>query len=461
MPSKTQAVEAQLYAELLPNIRQITLYASFPSSSSHDPIQASQAIPTTLECSFSLSSSRDSVTLSYNGQTQSLTLPARTSEASRAILASRSPTHLDPKQETELSFRLQADLAAKSFPGDNDDDTDGEIPWTAHRMGSGTKVRCRKCESIFLEARGEDVLVWKDLPSADWAEMMELWHCHKPDDHDHGHEHGEGGGEGGKGGHVHDENEVLKGYGAANRVVCEAGTVLVDVSSFIVAEEDCRGLKKDSTTTPSSPSQPKKTQQLLCTTCLTSIGEEHPPLQGFRIWKANVSVLRKGANHDNDDNDDNDDNATLDDGEWETIPLDTIVSAHLLELIERVGARRFAVHRNEDGDGEDGEDGILLWVFNPSLRYSHSHTSSSSPTPPNASTSSRRAMKVLYQPLPNVHTILNPETGTPSSASLEELCLPANLYVELLERLEEVRVKVLPGSARRFQGWEVGILDRF
>ena len=24
---------------------------------------------------------------------------------------------------------------------------------------------------------------WKDLPSENWAEMMDFWHCHRPDDH--------------------------------------------------------------------------------------------------------------------------------------------------------------------------------------------------------------------------------------------------------------------------------------
>jgi len=94
-------------------------------------------------------------------------------------------------------------------------------------------------------------MTWKDLPSADWAEMMDLWHCHKPDKHENGHED-----ENGKGNddhqkrwvekvpHSNDENGVVKGCGEVNQVTALPGTVLVDVSSFVVADGDCKRVKK-------------------------------------------------------------------------------------------------------------------------------------------------------------------------------------------------------------------------
>ena len=60
---------------------------------------------------------------------------------------------------------------------------------------------------------------------------MDLWHCHKPDTHPDDREEDT-------------DNEKVKGYGAANRVSCEPGTVLVDVISFVFSEGDCKGLQK-------------------------------------------------------------------------------------------------------------------------------------------------------------------------------------------------------------------------
>lgn len=105
--------------------------------------------------------------------------------------------------------------------------------------------------------------MWKDLPSGNWAEMMDFWHCHKPDP-EGGHEHGDGEGEGGLdageqqqrqqqqqqgakaggGGRSEDPNATVKGYGAANQVVATVGTILVDVAAFLVAVEDCLGVMK-------------------------------------------------------------------------------------------------------------------------------------------------------------------------------------------------------------------------
>jgi hypothetical protein len=45
--------------------------------------------------------------------------------------------------------------------------------------------------------------------------------------------------------HLHDENALVKGYGAVDQVTALPGTVLVDVASFVVADGDCVGLKKE------------------------------------------------------------------------------------------------------------------------------------------------------------------------------------------------------------------------
>jgi hypothetical protein len=68
-------------------------------------------------------------------------------------------------------------------------------------------------------------------------------------------------------------------------------------------------------------------------------------------------------------------------------------------------------------------------------------------------------MKVLFQEIGDVDTILNPVTGS-SSLSLEEVRVPEYVY-EAVERDLKVRNEMLPASAREFREWRVGALHRF
>jgi hypothetical protein len=231
-----------LHAELLPNIRQLTFYVSLPARnySRHD---AGVHMP-----EISLSESRQAVTVSIScagvEETETMKLPAKVSEASRSSLRfpERPPAgHTGAAHDTkrmEFSFRMQVDK--DEVPGlAKDEFTDDFIPWTAADMSASTSVRCRECGALILDSsKHAEGWTWKDLPSGNWAEMMDFWHCHKPDphkDHDHtGHDQKS----------IEDSNAVLKGYGAANQISASPGTVLVDVASFLVAEADCSDLKK-------------------------------------------------------------------------------------------------------------------------------------------------------------------------------------------------------------------------
>lgn len=238
-----------LHAEYLPNIRQITLYVTLPASQ-----QANPPNPT-----ISLSESRRAVTVSIAGDTaeddadavsETIKLPARVHETSRRVLESATTTSQNSderqQQQRELSFRMQVDPEdALHLNISSDDDVVGNryAPWMAGDMGPTTKARCRACGSVVLDvpaAATADATgwVWKDLPSGNWAEMMDFWHCHKPDTHDHEKDPE------GKTVSIQERNSQVRGYGAANQVVAKPGTVLVDVPSFLVIEEDCKGVQK-------------------------------------------------------------------------------------------------------------------------------------------------------------------------------------------------------------------------
>jgi hypothetical protein len=93
-----------------------------------------------------------------------------------------------------------------------------------------------------------------------------------------------------------------------------------------------------------------------------------------------------------------------------------------------------------------------LWVFNPDLRYSNSSSG--------YSVNAQQAMKVLYQTTEDVDSILNRDMGRPSPLSLEELELPSMIFQALSAALTHSN-QMLPLSARQFNEWTVGLLDRY
>lgn len=65
-------------------------------------------------------------------------------------------------------------------------------------------------------------------------------------------------------------------------------------------------------------------------------------------------------------------------------------------------------------------------------------------------------MKVFYQS----QTWSLPAPGEPESATTEDISFPQELYEHLKQALKSSQ-RLLPATARRFQGWEVGLLERF
>ena len=65
-------------------------------------------------------------------------------------------------------------------------------------------------------------------------------------------------------------------------------------------------------------------------------------------------------------------------------------------------------------------------------------------------------MKVFYKH----ETWAPPQPGEPEKADVEEVVFPKGLFEEL-DRVLKVSQRVLPVGARKFQGWEVGLLERF
>ncbi|KAJ6157367.1 Ubiquitin-conjugating enzyme E2C-binding protein [Penicillium chermesinum] len=303
-----------LHAELLPNIRQITLYVSLPS---HPALNG-------LHPTIQLSDSRKAVTVSlphpFQDVTETTKLPARVSEAARRILT----THAHPAKPPshDYSFRMPIDPTDPVL-APSDELTDDYVPWTAGDMSPDTRIRCRSCSAELLnttppQRTSQDETSgggwdWKDLPSGNWAEMMDFWHCHKPDPHEEDAEP-----EANAALRVEEQNAQIKGYGASSRVVATTGTVLT-------SEEK-----------PSNLHDPEQ-RSLACTSCNAVLGTEDPSVNGWRLLKAHVSISTNQS--------------------IQSYSAEVIIAAQLLELIERESARRFVVHSGQ-------KSGLLVCALN-------------------------------------------------------------------------------------------------
>ena len=127
-------------------------------------------------------------------------------------------------KKTEISARVQIDDSEQSNNA-SDDLAGVEVPWCATDLSETTSIRCRSCSSEILKAG--KVTAWKDLPSEHWADLMDVWFCHKP--------HND---------HSHDNHAAeAKGFSAKSRIAAHPGTGLVDAVSLLLHQDDCCGIQ--------------------------------------------------------------------------------------------------------------------------------------------------------------------------------------------------------------------------
>lgn len=188
-----------VYAEHLINIRTLTIQVSLPSPSGQDT---------------AISAHGNVLSLSHRGETSSVTLPI-SSPAQDARLS------IPPVPSKDLNFRVRL-----ADTGSLQDSPSSEtvIPWTAATLSPQVELQCNNCHAVVLQRA--KIQTWKDLPSEGWAEMMEFWHCHKPNEP-----------------HNHEQQTDKKGYSAESTLAISPSVGLVNATSFILAAEDCNNIK--------------------------------------------------------------------------------------------------------------------------------------------------------------------------------------------------------------------------
>lgn len=192
-----------IYAEHLLNIRTLT-------------IQVSLTTPSNAGTKATISADGGTLSVSHEGETASITLPVIIAgESAKALQIPAAPT-------SDLSFRLRLDDGAGALQTGQSGET--IIPWTAASLSDQLELQCKKCNAVVLPR--DQIQTWKDLPSEGWAEMMEFWHCHKPNEP-----------------HDHDHQTDKKGYSADSSLAITPSVGLVNATNFILAAEDCENIK--------------------------------------------------------------------------------------------------------------------------------------------------------------------------------------------------------------------------
>jgi len=184
---------AHLYAEYLPNIKTLAITAVLKT-------------PRDDTTALWLSNDRQKVILEHADETHRITLPAK--------VTGQGTQHLQLPNTGELHC-VNRISAAPMF-----DDAEPPALWSATLLDSETNLHCKRCDALLSSNK---IKIWKDLPSEAWAEMMDLWHCHKPEEPEH----------------THDDAPAKKGYAAGNKLVAQTGVGLVDVMSFLLSDGDC------------------------------------------------------------------------------------------------------------------------------------------------------------------------------------------------------------------------------
>ncbi|KAF2859628.1 hypothetical protein K470DRAFT_271363 [Piedraia hortae CBS 480.64] len=246
-----------IYAEYLPNIKTLNIQIILPSLTN----------PST---KLSLSPDNTYLTLQHNSETTTLNLPAHPTSQ---------PLPIPSKPVTELNYRLPALCPDTPSP---------TIPWTAQDLTQTTSILCSSCKATLLPCGA--VKTWKNLPSEHWADMMDLWHCHKP----------------------------LGGAAtiAERRLVIEKGVGLVDLMDIVIDQTDCMDVKINAT-------------HALCGTCGEVIGMKRVE-DGVWLRKPFLSVSLSPAR------------------KGDCFPLENWLAEFILQEVEWQGVRKFVV----EGSGE-------------------------------------------------------------------------------------------------------------
>lgn len=176
-------------------------------------IQLQLCSPRNKQTALKLSEDGTTLSLHHDGQQSAIGLPVRLSTKVDI------DQYLPESPGIDCTFKPEV---VNSAPQTHST-TQNDVPWSACDLDAKVEVICGTCDAVVIKR--ESIKDWRDLPSEGWAEMMDLWHCHKPDEHEH-----DNAGQG-------------KGYASNSKLLAKCGVGLVDTLGFLLSEEDCSNIK--------------------------------------------------------------------------------------------------------------------------------------------------------------------------------------------------------------------------
>ncbi|KAI0433419.1 ubiquitin-conjugating enzyme E2-binding protein [Xylaria sp. FL1042] len=390
-----------IYAELLSNIRQVSVGCTLPT-------------PVSTDTQATVSADGQALTVTHSGSSETVRLPK--------TVAPLSQLPIKGSGSTSLSWRLPlaAPLVGRTLPVSEE-----SVPWSATDLEPGSAVVCRTCQSTIVD--GGILKVWKDLPSENWAEMMEFWHCHKPHSHTNGSD---------------EEHLTNRAYGASSRITAQPGIGFIDLTSFLLKKSDLIPSSiSASEGTSKAGNEAKTTTTLHCTSCKTQLGVQNDDASSVYMFKWQVIVKQQEQNTP---------------GSYPN--LAQCVSAMLLATMARSGCSKFVLLPiksqpgsplvgRSSGDGSQAQDVLNIWVFNANITFS-STEAPSSPT---------NATKVFYRTVSQEQADKMLESMT---SDVQDISLPYEAITTIDELLQNSN-SFIPESDRRFKEWTVGLLEKW
>ncbi|KAF8254183.1 hypothetical protein K440DRAFT_592051 [Wilcoxina mikolae CBS 423.85] len=367
-------LEFTFYAELLPNIQSINLLISLSS-------------PTTAFTRTTIDPGSSSATLHHNGESASLILPAPVNPGLWQLVLKPTPGELNLSGRLPLVSSLPITYITR---GNN-------APWSATDLSSSTPISfdCRSCSAVLIPIG--QITQWKNLPSANWVEMMDFWHCHKPMD-----------------------NTKEKTQGSSQKrslfekgLVVDQGIGFVELESFLVLDKDCKAAKIIDS-------------RVICSACHCLLGypDKRVTVDDSRLLKLNKWNLSLNKN--------------------ETFPLECFLATKFISYAEDEGIRRLLVSNISQSDALDTR--LKIWIFNPDIRFTS--TQSSKPL---------RGLKVLWQ---SITPAENVTTDSFHMIGFEAVVLDPNAF-HTLKRCLHITMEVFHRNIEKSEGWNVGVLRRF
>ncbi|PHH55379.1 hypothetical protein CFIMG_001071RA [Ceratocystis fimbriata CBS 114723] len=424
LPSQSQPDSLAIYAELLATLRQISVHIRLPT-----PADSSTRI--------SLTDGGQRLRVQHGDHTHSLALPAPASAQSPILLPLTAATLSATRLSASWKLPLAHEVAVPHYVHEHQD-----VPWEARDLQPDAAVRCRACEAVLVSA--DTVKIWKDLPSENWAEMMEFWHCHKP--HVPPQSAGVGVGLGfdksGDSQKSQDERLAQRAYGANATIAAQKGVGFVDLTSFLFVESDVQTIKFSHSLPSIAPdplsfTRPPPTP-VICGQCGCRIGSHDAHLASIALFKWQVTTTSAVQPPSS--------NTCLAGSILAAMSRSGYAKSILLPTPRVISSKAENTPLPIPGPGQDTDRLLCLWIMNPNTTYSSSEAGEAV-----------SAIRLMFK------TVSKAEADKlldSVSSDAQEVIWPREAIEDAVRALEK-GFSLLPGEARQFQDWKVSLLDKW